>query len=246
MRNNFSTKFHQTPTNGAPKRLLPAGFFAACAIALSLSATLVASPVQMTFVGVNGAQAFGYYIGPYSGTMNGGSVDLFCVDFANEVNFGQQWDANLTSITSDAGLGDTRYGTAPGGLELYQQAAWLTLQYASQPTSEYADIQATIWRLFSDVSPVPSSQFWLDQARGNYASADYADFRIVTNIGPVQQSGQVQEFLTQLDSGGVVSTEVLSSAVPEPSTELLVGLALVGLSCAARRSRRRAAAPRAK
>ena len=43
---------------------------------------------------------------------------------------------------------------------------------------------------------------------------------MVTNGGPVEQYGQVQEFLTQV-----------ASPVPEPGTNLLIGLALVSLSC---------------
>jgi hypothetical protein len=204
-----------------------ASFPATCAMALCLSNILSAS-VQMQFVGVNGAEAFGIYVGPYYGTMNGTPVDLFCVDFANEVNNGQQWDANLTPISVVADFSDTRYGTEPGALELYRQAAWLALQYASQPTSQYGDIQATTWQLFNPAAPAPSSSWWADQALSNYASADYSDFRIVTNVAPVLQSGQVQEFLIR----------VTSSEVPEPTTELFGGLGLVGASCVWRKLRK--------
>ena len=216
MRNNFQFKS------------VFASFPATCAMALCLSNILSASSVQMQFVGTNGTQAFGVYVGPYFGTMNGTPVDLFCVDFANEVSLGQQWDANLTQIASTADFSDTRYGTGPDALELYQQAAWLALQYAPQPTSQYADIQATVWQLFNPAAPAPSSSWWLDQARSNCASADYGDLRIVTNVGPVQPSGQVQEFLIRVES----------SDAPESTTQLLAGLGLVGASCAWRRLRR--------
>jgi hypothetical protein len=157
MRTRFQPKTIPAATDTTPTRSFPLRFFAVCALAFSLAATAVAGPIQMQFVAVNGTQAFGDYVGPYSGTINGTPVALFCVDFANEVNIGQQWDANLTPVSSDALLSDTRYGTAPGGLDLYQQAAWLTLQFASQPTTQFGDIQATIWRLFSTTAPTPSS-----------------------------------------------------------------------------------------
>jgi hypothetical protein len=191
---------------------------ATCALALSFACALTASTVQMKFVGVNGAQTFGNYVGPYYGTLDGEPVELFCVDFANEVTFGQQWDANLTSVGAD--LSDTRYGSVPGAVELYRQAAWLTSQYASQPAGEYGDIQATIWRLFSASAPVPSSSYWSEQAAANFAAMDYTDFRIVTNLAPVLSIGQVQEFLIRTQT----------SPAPEPNTQVSLGLALVGVS----------------
>jgi hypothetical protein len=189
---------------------------------------------------------FGVYVGPYSGTMNGTTVDLFCVDYANEVTFGQQWDANLTPITAGANLSDTRYGADPGALQLYQEAAWLTEQFALQPTSQYGDIHATIWQLFNPAAPspavpAPGTLSWLEQARRNYGSADYSNFRIVTNTGPVLQVGQVQEFLTLTQSNDGPDQEfngTQSNEVPEPSQQLLVGLALAGGSGVWRRVRR--------
>ena len=52
------------------------------------------------------------------------------------------------------------------------------------------------------------------EAQRNYQLLDYADFRVVTNLRPVQATAQVQEFLTRL--------------VPEPNTHLLIGLSFVG------------------
>ena len=232
MNTNLRLKsFIAVPGAKPARRFLPR-WLATCAIGLCLSSALFSSTVQMEFVGVNGMRAFDEYVGPYTGTMNGTPVPLFCVDFANEVTFGQQWDASLTPITFGADLTDTRYGTVLGALGLYQQAAWLTLQYESQPASQWGDISATVWQLFSAAGPTPSSSLWRDQARSNYASADYGDFRVVTNTGPVQPSGQVQEFLTRVPSNAP------SDSVPEPSTQLTVGLALVGGSWVWRKCRR--------
>lgn len=181
---------------------------------------MYAASVNMTFDSVNGAQDFGYYVGPYSGTLDGAPAGLFCVDFKNEVTFGQQWDANLTPITPGADLSDTRYGNLPDALTLYQEAAWLTLQYISQPATQYGDIQATIWQLFDPSAPTPGSSSWSQQAASNYLSGDYTNFRVVTNLPPVLPSGQVQEFLTVVPPG----------QVPEPGTQFLIGLGLVCVS----------------
>src|SRR5271166_1469020 len=107
--------------------------------------SMKASPIEATFVGVNGVEAFGYYVGPYYGNLEQQSVVLDCVDFANDVYFGQQWAVNLAPIDTQSDLAATRYGAMTNALQLYQQAAWLTEQYALNPASAYADIQATIW-----------------------------------------------------------------------------------------------------
>jgi hypothetical protein len=192
-----------------------------------LSTAVKASPVEMSLTGVNGAQAFGVYVGPYYGTMNGTVDEIYCVDILNHAYIGEYWEANLTPITAGADLSETRFGSLADALKLYQEAAWLTLQYQFQPSSQYGDIQATIWQLLSSSEFTPSSSFWSNEALNNYTSCDYTNFRIVTNLGPVQPSGQVQEFLTQV-----------ASPVPEPGTNLLIGFALVSLGCSWKYARR--------
>src|SRR5258708_34604890 len=63
-------------------------------------------PVTMVFTGVNGANDGQYYVSPYSGTMNGQSVTLFCDDIINDVTFGQQWQANDTNLVTSANTSD--------------------------------------------------------------------------------------------------------------------------------------------
>ena len=216
------TNFNLQPIAPASRQMQAslslARFLAIGAIAICLSTTPSAATVQMTFDGVNGAQAFGDYLSPYSGTMDGIPVTLYCVDFDNEVQFGQQWEANLTTLSPGADLGDTRFGAVPNALQLYEQAAWLALQFTSQPASQYGDIQATIWQLFDPDAPAPSSSYWLQQAVNNYASTSYGDLYVVTNTGPVQPVGQVQEFITQ----------IVPAPVPEPDSQVLIGLVLMG------------------
>jgi hypothetical protein len=61
-------------------------------------------------------------------------------------------------------------------------------------------------------------------AQENYQTISYDNFRIVTNVGPVLQTGQVQEFLTILPPG-IAAT---SAATPEPAPALLIGVGLLG------------------
>jgi hypothetical protein len=217
---------HPLPAVASPAGCIPAclnlnRFLALCLTLLCLCAELNANTVSMIFDGASGATDFGSYVGPYYGRMNGQPLDIFCVDFANEVTPGQQWDANLTAITPGSDLADARYGRVPEAVDLYEQAAWLIMQFATQPQSEYADIQASIWKLFNSDAPEPGSPAWLTRARNNYNSGSYDDFRIITNTGPLLPTGQVQEFLTR----------VPAETAPESPGSLLIGLGLVSLSC---------------
>jgi hypothetical protein len=237
MNTNFDPNSTAAASLPMPARRFPVRYLAVCAVALCISPNLYGAPVEMIFDGVNGAEGFGAYLSPYYGTMDGTSVELFCVDYANEVQFGEQWDANLTPIAPGADLSDTRWGGEPDALTQYEEAAWLSLQFAAQPVSQYADIQATMWQLFYGAAPSPSSPYWLEQAQANYASGDYGDFAIVTNVGPVQQFGQVQEFLTELPSSMRFESfdQPQSNIAPEPGTQAMIGLALVGAGCVGRR-----------
>jgi hypothetical protein len=205
------------------RKLVPLAALLATAL---LATAALADPIQVTFTGVNGVAAFGYYVGPYYGQLEGQNVSLYCDDFANEVSFGQKWQANLTKITSGSDLSNTRYGGVANALQDYQEIAWLDTQFAVQPSTEYGDIHATIWDLFDPQgAPLPSSGRWLKLAQESYRTMTYDNFRVVTNVGPVLPTGQVQEFLTVLPPGLAAAT--VSS--PEPAPVLLIGLGLLAV-----------------
>jgi hypothetical protein len=181
-----------------------------------------ATPVTMVFQGVNGTNDGHYYVSPYYGTMNGQGVTLFCVDVINDVNFGQTWQANVTNLAF-GNLSNTRYGdsaispVAANAAVLYAEAAWLTGQFSSNP-SDYVSLQYALWDLMnpgSEPTSYGNVQHWLDLAAANYASIDPSQFAIVTNVGPLQLTGQVQEF--------IIST-------PEPGTLALLFCGLLALT----------------
>jgi hypothetical protein len=182
----------------------------------------LADPVEVTFTGVNGVSDFGYFVSPYYGTINLNPVTLFCVDFANEVSIGETWEANLTELDS-GNLSNTRYGGLANALTLYEEAAWLTMQFAISSTDQYGDIQATIWQLFDPNAPTPSTGYWAQQAALNYTSVATDSFEIVTNVGPVLATGQQQEFLVD------------PAPVPEPSAVMLLATVIALAGCFMRR-----------
>jgi hypothetical protein len=200
------------------------------------------TPVMMTFTGVNGLNDGSYYVSPYQGIMtsNGQSslVTLFCDDFNNEVTWNQTWPANLTPLSS-SDLSNTRYGNAGDvalllvqdpfystytPAQLYAQAAWLSMQfdqYLSTDPSQVIALQYAIWDLFDPNAPTnPGAQSWILRAQQNYDSVNLNNFELVTNVGPLSLTGQVQEFIIP---------------TPEPGTFALLAIALVGLVCLVRR-----------
>jgi hypothetical protein len=191
----------------------------------------------MQFNGVNGANDGVYYVSPYTGTMNYGtpsaqSVVLFCDDINNEVSMGQVWSANVTSLATAATSGsfdNTRYGNplvnsglgsnpyASSAAMLYEKAAWLVTQFGSHP-GDYVSLQYALWNLMSPKNTSAGSLAymgsdgitvaqWLAMAGAGYTNIDLANFAIVTNVGPLGYTGQVQEFIVP---------------TPEPATILLL------------------------
>ena len=195
-----------------------------------------ASPIQVTLTGVNGAAAFGYYVGPYYGSYSSQKIALYCDDFANDSYIGQTWQANLSTITPGSDLSQTRYGGSANALQLYEEIAWLDTQFAGQSTSAYGDIHATIWQIFDPAqAPKPSSNYWLEQAQQNYQSMDFTSFRVITNVGPVLATGQVQEFLTILPPA-LLPVPVKT---PEPAAMGMIGAGLIGVGVLIQRVRSR-------
>jgi len=186
-------------------------------------------PVTMVFKSVNGVNDGQYYVSPYSGTMNGQTVKLFCDDVLNDVNFDQTWQANVTNLGTaiqNINFSPTRYGGVPSSLvygnaaQVYQEAAWLTSQFGSN-SSNYKDLQYALWFLMNPnltKYDTAGAQLWLDMAGKDYKSIDPNDFLIVTNTSsannPLALTGGVQEFLV---------------ITPEPGTFAMVACAMLAL-----------------
>jgi hypothetical protein len=184
----------------------------------------------MLFTGVNGANDGVYYVSPYTGVMNLGSsnaqpVALFCDDINNEVYVGEIWQANVTNMAT-GNLANSRYGNglvnpnlgSTNPQTLYEEGAWIVSQFASH-SGDYVSLQYALWDLmtpnaeptsFANADGIQVSQ-WLSWAAADYAQINPANFSIVTNVGPLAYTGQVQEF--------IVST-------PEPANVVLMLVAI--------------------
>jgi hypothetical protein len=173
-------------------------------------------PVTMVFQGVNGANDGQYYVSPYFATLNGQTVTLFCDDILNEVNFWQTWQANVTNLATAVNTNDfsqTRYGSVAGSAVLgnpalaYEEAAWLTTQFASNP-GDLVNLQYALWDIMNPGvrgSGNADVQNWLLLASQNHGSINLSNFEIVTNVGPLTLTGQVQEFIVPTPEPGTLA-----------------------------------------
>ena len=187
---------------------------AVAALALVPFAHADGSPVNMVFTGVNGANDGVYYVSPYTGTANGQTVILFCDDIKNDVYIGEKWTANVTNLgtalSTVNGFANTRYGGVSGSpvfsnsAVAYQEAAWLTTQFASHPT-DLVSLQYALWDIMnpgSEPTSYGNVSYWLSQAFANYSTINAADFSVYTNTGKLALTGQVQEFIVHTPEPG--------------------------------------------
>jgi hypothetical protein len=189
--------------------------------------------------------ALGYYVGPFWGTLTSDptqpTIDLFCIDVLNFVNFGQTWTANFTNLgSSDLSL--TRHGTSKAAE--YQQAAYLASMFTAPgvTTTQYGGIQSAIWNLLNPgypyggttVSNNKHEAYWLSLANtwytgGGASSFDFSKWTIVTDVnaaGWVRGHG-TQEFLTTSLNTAPPPPELTPVVTPEPETWMLMGTGLM-------------------
>lgn len=198
--------------------------------------------------------AFGYYMSPYSGTVDGTEQRLNCVDFFHEVSIGEVWTAAITNlgaaIADNNLLLSTRDGISGGYaslsdvLKLYMEAAWLTDQFAANPASspdQSIAIQTAIWSIVDNGPTNPASLKYANT--GDFWSNGQVSSIVNTGVGSTgywidqaqtqyanQAAGYYNKFniLTGTGDPGSGAQEFIYST-PEPGTLVLIGSGLLGL-----------------
>jgi hypothetical protein len=199
---------------------------------------------------------FGYYMSPYSGTVDGGPQYRFnCVDYFHEVTVGETWQATQTNLgsivnASQAGqtatlndlLSNTRYGAAYSpsvAVSIYQQAALLTTMYTTNPGSNAtrsSAIQTAIWEITSPGFP--------DAQRIGVGSADENTtgfwIQYAADNYQKQAVGFYDQFNILSDLNQTVSgNQEFIYATPEPATLVLLATGFLAIGGVAMRRRKR-------
>jgi len=200
-------------------------------------ALLSAGPVTVTLVNAGKPvlhDSNGVDVGPYTLLLNRMDYAALCIDDKDWSHLNTPWSADLTIVGSSA-LSNTYHSSE--GTE-YEEAAYL-YSLITKPGADRIDIQHAAWDIIdnsitSSTSLAGLNLFsgdtsYINEARADYKSLDFADYRIVSSYD--KNLGREQEFII----GG-------NCDAPEPASFALLGAGLL-MAGASRVWRRRKQVP---